>query len=60
MIVYKDKRINVINKKRIYLIDKINAYFKEVVKYKDNPTKLKKQLINNFDNQIDESLDIFK
>lgn len=60
MIYYSDKRIDEINKKRIYLLDKINAYFKQVTEHKSNPTKSKKKLVNGFDNKVDKALEIFK
>jgi transcriptional regulator of NAD metabolism len=60
LIPLKDKKLNILDINRIYLIDKINAYFKEVTEYKTNPTKTKKELINSFNDKINKGLNIFK
>jgi len=49
-----------LDKKRIYLMDKIYAYFTEVREYKTNPTTTKKALVKKFNDKLDEGLKIFK
>ena len=60
MINHKDKDLNMLDKKRIYLMDKIYAYFTEVREYKTNPTTTKKPLVKKFNDKLDEGLKIFK
>jgi len=60
MIKYKDEKIDILDKKRIYLIDKINAYFKTAVDYETNPINSKIWLCERFDRNVDKALEIFK
>ena len=60
MIDYGNETINSIDKKRQYLIDKINAYFKRVVEYKANPYCDLEELAKNFGKKVDNGLKIFK
>jgi len=60
MMTFKNKDLDILDKKRLYLIDKINAHFKEAQDYKNNPVKTEAKLFKEFNKKLEEGLQVFK
>jgi|WetSurMetagenome_2_1015567.scaffolds.fasta_scaffold59701_3 hypothetical protein len=61
--IYKDEELNVLDKKRVYLIDMINAHFKRVVDVNEKrvfSNARNKDYKRVFDDNLNRALGVFK